>query len=314
MINCVIERGETVDFKQLETFIEVVKLKSFSKAAQRLFLTQPTITSHIQNLENELDTVLLNRSGKCITPTDAGKLLYKHALNIINMRNTAEFDLGVYNGRIQGHLDISSSSVPRQYVLPHILKDFTSKYPDVTFSLTDNDSKKVAENIIDGITDFGIIGAKFYSSQLEYINLIEDRLYAIAPNNSKYPWKEYSVLDKDFLSNENLILREKGSGSRHLLEKEFKENGIDIESLNIISYIEDTETIKKFVELGIGISFISERAIKHEMDLGILKPFAIKDLNLKRKFYFVYHKKRQLSPLSLAFKNFVIDYMSNSTF
>lgn len=300
-----------MDFKQLETFIEVVKLKSFSKAALRLFLTQPTITSHIQNLENELGTVLLNRSGKSITPTEAGKLLYKHALNIISMRNTAEFDLGMYKGKVQGHLDISSSSVPRQYVLPYIIKEFTNKYPDVTFSLTDNDSKKVAENIIEGITDFGIIGAKFNLSQLEYINLIEDKLYAVTPNNSRYPWIEYTELDKDFLYNENLILREKGSGSRHLLEKELKENSIDVESLNVISCIEDTETIKRFVELGIGISFISECAIKHETKLGLLKPFTIKGLDLKRNFYFVYHKKRQLSPLSQAFRNFVTEYVSN---
>ncbi|MGF7056534.1 selenium metabolism-associated LysR family transcriptional regulator [Brassicibacter mesophilus] len=303
-----------MDFRQLETFIEVVKLKSFSKAAQKLFLTQPTVTSHIQNLENEIGTVLLNRSGKKISPTGAGNLLYKYALNIVNMRNMAQFDLGVYKGKIQGHLEISSSSIPRQYVLPYLLKEFTNKYPDVTFSLTDNDSKKVVENIIDGDTDFGIIGAKFHSSQLEYIDLIEDRLYAVVPNNGKYLWEEYSELDKDFLLSEKLILREKGSGTRYLFEKELRENNVDFESLNVVSYIEDTDTIKRFVELGIGISFISERAIKREIQMGILKPYAIKGFSLKRKFYFVYHKKRQLSPLSQAFKDFVIDYVSNPSF
>lgn len=307
-----IESGDILDFRQLETFIEVVNRKSFSKAAQKLYLTQPTVTSHIQNLENELGTFLLNRSGKSISPTEAGELLYKYALNIINMRNMAQFDLGVHKGKVQGHLEISSSSIPRHYVLPPLLKRFTDKYPDVTFTLSDFDSKKVVEGLLDGVTDFGIIGAKFPSPQLEYIELMEDKMYVVAPNTEDYPWEEYSELDIEFLLDKKVILREKGSGTRELLENKLKELGLDLDAFSILAYIEDIETIKKFIELGFGVSFISERAIKREMELGVLKPYSIKGLDLKRKFYFVYHKKRQLSPLSLTFRDFVIEYISNA--
>ncbi|SCG83119.1 LysR family transcriptional regulator [Proteiniborus sp. DW1] len=307
-----IESGDILDFRQLETFIEVVNRKSFSKAAQKLYLTQPTVTSHIQNLENELGTFLLNRSGKSVSPTEAGELLYKYALNIINMRNMAQFDLGAHKGKVQGHLEISSSSIPRHYVLPPLLKQFTDKYPDVTFTLSDFDSKKVVEGLLDGVTDFGIIGAKFPSPQLEYIELMEDKMYVVTPNTKDYPWEEYSELDMDFLLEKKIILREKGSGTRELLENKLKEQGLDLDTFNILAYIEDIETIKKFIELGIGISFISERAIKREMDLGILKPYNIKGLDLRRQFYFVYHKKRQLSPLSLTFRDFVIEYISKA--
>ena len=298
-----------LDFRQLETFIQVVKLKSFSKAAQKLYLTQPTITSHIQNLENELGTILLNRSGKSISPTGAGKLLYKYALNIINMRNMAQFDLGVYEGKIQGHLDISISSIPRHYVLPSLLKDFMSKYPEVTFSITDYDSKNVFDSIIEGNTDFGIVGTYFKSPNLEYINLINDELCVITPNNSDYPWENYSELDPEFLINEKIISREKGSGTRSLIESQFIENDIDYESLKIIAYVDDTDAIKRFVELGVGISFTSKKAIKREVDMGLLKCFTIKGFELKRMFYFIYHKKRQLSPLSKTFKDFVVEYV-----
>lgn len=301
-----------MDFRQLETFVEIVNCKSFSKAAQKLYLTQPTVTSHIQNLENELGTFLLNRSGKNVTPTEAGELLYKYALDIINMRNMAEFDLSAYKGKIQGHLEISCSSIPRHYVLPILLKHFTDKHPNVTFSLTDYDSKKAVESIIDGFTDFGIIGAKFSTPQLEYIDLIEDKLFVVVPNTAEYPWEKYAELDISFLMDKRIILREKGSGTRDLLENKLKEQGLDLESLNVAAYIEDIEAIKKFIELGIGISFISERAIKKEVDMGILKPYSIKGLDLKRKFYFVFHKKRKLSPLSLTFKDFVIDYISKN--
>lgn len=298
-----------LDFRQLETFIQVVKLKSFSKAAQKLYLTQPTITSHIQNLENELGTVLLNRSGKSISPTGAGKLLYKYALNIMNMKNMAQFDLGVYQGKIQGHLDISISSIPRHYVLPLILKDFMEKYPEVTFSITDYDSKNVFDSIIEGNTDFGIVGTYFKSPNLKYIELIDDELCVITPNNDDYPWPNYTELDADFLVNEKIITREKGSGTRSLIESQLADNDIDFDALKIIAYVDDTDAIKRFVELGIGISFTSRKAVKREIEMGLLKCFTIKGLQLKRVFYFIYHKKRQLSPLSKTFKDFVVEYV-----
>lgn len=301
-----------MDFRQLETFVEVVKLNSFSKAAEKLFLTQPTITSHIQNLENELGTILINRLGKKITTTDAGKLLYKHAVNIINMRNTAEFDLGVYKGKIQGHLDISSSSIPRQYVLPYILKEFTHKYPDITFSISDNDSRNVIENILSGVSDFGIVGARFHSNHLDYIDLMEDELVIVTPNDDNYKWKVNSKLDLESIRQDNIILREKGSGTRLLFEKSLKDQGIDLNKLNVIACIRDTETIKKFIELKLGISVISKRAVEREVEMGLFNTYSIKNLALKRRFYFVYHKNRHLSPLGQTFKDFVLDYISKN--
>ncbi|RKD33154.1 selenium metabolism-associated LysR family transcriptional regulator [Thermohalobacter berrensis] len=298
-----------MDFRQLETFVEVAKAKSFSEAGKKLYLTQPTVTNHIQNLEKELGTLLLNRCGKKVSLTEAGTILFKYAIDIINMRDMAQFDLGMYKGKIEGHLKISSSSIPKHYVLPYILKEFTKKYPHVTFSLTSRDSKDVVESILNNYTDFGIIGAKYESRQLEYIDLIEDNIVIVTPNNDNYPWEIGKKLDKDFLLNQNIIMREKGSGTRLLVEKVFKENNIDLNSLNIKACIEDIETIKKFVELDLGISFISERAVKKEVNQGILKTFKIKNLNLSRKFYFVYHKNRQLSPLAKAFKEFVIEYI-----
>lgn len=113
-----------MDFRQLETFIEVANLKSFSRAAEKLYITQPTVTNHIQNLEKELGTLLINRSGKNISLTEAGSLLYEYAINIINTCEMAKFDLASYKGRIQGHINIYSSSVPRKHILPNIMVSF----------------------------------------------------------------------------------------------------------------------------------------------------------------------------------------------
>ncbi|WP_077370057.1 selenium metabolism-associated LysR family transcriptional regulator [Anaerosalibacter sp. Marseille-P3206] len=297
-----------MDLRQLETFLEVCKYKSFSKAADKLFITQPTVTSHIQNLEKELGTVLINRTGKNMSLTQTGNILFKYALDIINTCEMAKFDLSSYRGKINGHLDISSSSVPRQYLLPKILKEFISIYPDVTFSLKDKDSKQVIKSILSWETDFGIVGAMYPSNNLEYIELMEDRLLLVTANNENFPYNNFETLELDILFKENLIFREKGSGTRELLEKTLKSNNISSSSLKILAYIEDTETIKNLISLGAGVSFLSERTVQDKYSLERFKVFNVKNLDLSRKFYFVYHKNRQLSPLSETFKDFVLEY------
>lgn len=295
-----------MEFRQLETFIEVANLKSFSKASKVLFITQPTVTNHIQNLEKELDTILINRYGKSITLTHAGNLFYKYAVNIINSCEMAKFDLASYKGKIQGHLHIHSSSVPIRNVLPNVISKFLIKHPDVTFTLSEKDSKEVTDTILNGESDFGIVGAKYDINHLEYIDLVEDRLLVIVPKGSKYGSENYSYISRDVLTEEKVLFREKGSGTRDLIEQTLNKNDIHLDSLNIIGYINDTESIKKLVSLGVGIGFISEKSLKN-IELKNFNAFYIEGIDFKRKFYFAYHRHRQLSPLSDTFKEFILE-------
>ncbi|WMM26853.1 selenium metabolism-associated LysR family transcriptional regulator [Tissierella sp. MB52-C2] len=302
-----------MDFRQLETFVEVARLKSFSKAAEKLYITQPTVTNHIQNLEKELGTLLINRFGKKLTLTDAGNLLYKYAINILNSCEMAKFDLASYQGKIQGHLHIYSSSVPRKYLLPTIIKNFLNSYPDVSFTIGDKDSQEVVKGILDGETDFGILGAMHSSNNLRYIDLMEDRLVVITPNSSKFPEDNFSSIKKDILFNENIILREEGSGTRKLVENALQKSKVSLNKLNVVAYVEDTEAVIELVSLGVGISFLSEKAIQSSLSLNKYKAFYIDDLDFTRKFYFAFHKNRQLSPLSEAFKNYILDFAKDQT-
>lgn len=300
-----------MDLRQLETFVEVAKLKSFSKAAEKLYITQPTVTNHIQNLENELGTILINRLGKTITLTEAGNILFQYAINILNTCDKAKFDLATYKGKIEGHINIYTSSVPRNYLLPLIINSFLKIYPDVTFTIGDGDSKKVINSILDGETDFGILGAKYPSNNLKYLNLLDDEIVLITPYNDKFPYENFSYIDKDVLFKEKFIMREEGSGTRVLVEEVLQKSKISIEKINIIAYVEDTNTIKELVSLGVGVSFLSKIAIKNDLELKRYKAFYIKDLSFTRKFYFVYHKNRQLSPLSEKFKDFMLKYIKD---
>ncbi len=297
-----------MEFNQLESFIKVVKLKNFSKAAEELFLTQPTVSNNIQNLEKELNTVLLNRKSKNITLTDTGEQFYKYALELINTRDKAKYTIKKYKGKIEGNLEISASSIPEQYVLPYIIKDFSKLFPKVTFTINHNNSKAVVESILKGYTNFGIVGAKYCSDILEFIDFYEDELLLAVPNNHNYPLQPYEELNIDFLLKEKFIFRKVGSGTRLLIEQSLGNKHINLDDLNITSLIESNEMIKKMVELEYGISFISKIAIKNEIDLGLIKPYRIKDLNMKRNFYFVYCKNRTLSPIAESFRDFLMNW------
>ncbi|SDK22389.1 selenium metabolism-associated LysR family transcriptional regulator [Natronincola ferrireducens] len=298
-----------MDFKQLESFIAIARFKSFSKAADYLFLTQPTISSHIINLEKQLNTTLINRINKKISLTKAGEILYDYAINIINLKESAKFKLGEFKGKIMGNIELACSSIPEQYIVPDIIYQFNILYPDVTFTMSRYDSKQVVEGILHGEVDFGIVGVELPHSQLKYIELTQDEIVLVTPHHEPYSSLEPEVDIKAILE-ERFIMREKGSGTRSLLENTLKKYDKGIKDLNIIAYIESTEAIKQCIRKGLGVSFLSNRAVEGEVNHGLLKTFKIKDLEMNRNFYLVYHKYRSPSPLEMAFHKMVFEYFS----
>lgn len=293
-----------MDFKQLESFVTIAKLKSFSKAADKLYLTQPTISNHIHLLEKELGTILFNRTNKNITLTRAGDILYEYAISILNKKEHAYFSLNEFKGKIEGILEISSSSIPELYYLTDQICAFSAKYPDVKYSLMKYDTRQVTEKILSGDIDFGIVGAKRDTNQLEYIEVMDDDIALVVPVHG--PLSQYEAITTENCINLPMVLREDGSGTRTAVQDYLISKGIDTDSLNIVAEVESNETIKKFVELGLGVSFVSKRSVEKEVKDGLLKCLPIDGQFISRKFYFVYHKKRVLSPLSETFKNFIL--------
>ncbi|SCY05233.1 selenium metabolism-associated LysR family transcriptional regulator [Alkaliphilus peptidifermentans] len=300
-----------MDLRQLETFVAVAKFKSFSKAADHLYLTQPTVSSHIANLEKELNTILINRTNRKISLTKAGDILYDYALNILNLKDGAIYKLGEYKGKIVGNIEIASSTIPEQYILPQLFCQFNKEFPDVTFQMLHYDSQQVVEGIIQDRIDFGIVGAEIPHPQLNYVELINDELVLVTPATSTYASFDEEISIEEIL-NERFIFREIGSGTRKLVESKLADFKFDISSLNVVAYIENTEAIKQCIRSGLGVSFLSQKAITDELKAGSLKSFKIKDLNLERKFYFVYHKYRNPSPLESTFQNFVFNYFQKA--
>ena len=296
-----------MDFKQLEIFVSVAKHKSFSKAAKELFLTQPTVSSHMQNLESELNTVLINRNNKSVTITEPGKILYAHALEILNTRQKALYNLNEYSGKIEGIIDIACSSIPETYVLPGFLKFFINKYPDVKFNISHYDSQDAINEILDEKISFGFVGSKVNNHQIKYIDLVDDELVLIASKNLEIP-NEDGYIDVDDIKNFDFIMRKEGSGTRNLIVKEFEKNKISLDDFNIIAHVENNESIKEMVRIGLGLSFVSYKSAVDYIENNKLSFYKIKNMEFKRNFYFIYSKKKTLTPLEEKFLDGLYKY------
>ncbi len=296
-----------MDFRQIEAFAQVVKLKSFSRAADAVFLTQPTISAHISSLENELGIKLIDRSTKDVIPTKAGKLFYDYAVNLINIRDNAIFKLNEYSEKMSGKVEICSSTVPCQYIMPGLIKGFIKKYPNVTFSLDQMDTRKVTESILQKESELGFVGSMTENDKLVYHHFMEDRLVLITPNNEKFTKKKSDTLELKDITDEKFILREAGSGTRQEFEKALKKAGFNPKSLKIAALMNSTEAVKQAVSLGIGVSVVSAISVEDYVKFGLIKAYNLEGVSLDRAFYLVHHKNVPLSPLSIAFLNYSLE-------
>jgi DNA-binding transcriptional LysR family regulator len=299
-------RSDNVDFKQIEAFINVVRYKSFSKAAKAIYLSQPTISTHINNLETELKTSLFERSSKEVRLTPAGELFYKYALDMINTRNQAFQSIAEYYDRIEGELKIASSTTPCKWILPKVISDFSKLYPLVNFKISGISTGEVISSVLMYDAELGIVGKKIPDAKLEYYGFADDNLVAITPPNEKFNnISEDSISFKD-LMHESFILREQSSATRQVFEAALISSGYDINKLKIISEVRGMETALEFVKSGLGVTIISQNVVKEYMDLKYVRMFHIKDLDLKRKIYLVKQKKRALSPPARVFEKFIL--------
>lgn len=298
-----------MDFKQLEVFVSVVKHESFSKAARELFLTQPTVSSHIQNLEKELDTILINRNTKSITLTSSGKILYDHAIYILNNCKKAIYDIKEYSGKIEGIIDIACSSIPETYILPDFLKSFSTKFPDVKFSISHYDSHYAISEILNEKVSFGLVGSIVNNPQIKYLDLVEDELVLIAPSNFIIP-NENGFIDISNLYNLRFIMRKEGSGTRNLILNTLKKNKFHLDKLDIVAHVESNEAIKEMVKLGLGVSFISYSSCLDYINTKKINVYRLKNISLNRNFYFIYSRKKIFTPLEDKFLNNLYEYFN----
>ncbi|MGE3540609.1 MAG: selenium metabolism-associated LysR family transcriptional regulator [Candidatus Tectimicrobiota bacterium] len=297
------ETMRTLDLRQVEVFYYVAKFRSFSKAAEALLLTQPTISGHIKTLEESLALVLFDRLGREVTLTQAGEVLYTYAKRLLAVKTSALQALQELQGGVSGELLIGGSSIPGQYVLPSILGHFKRQYPDITAVLSITDTMDIIERIVRGDLELGMVGACVPHAQVVYEAFVDDELVlAVA---SDHPWARQKAVSLPELATQPFIHRERGSGSRLVTEHILKQHGFEPAALHTVAEMGSTEAIKQGIKAGIGISILSRIALTDELRAGSVQTVAIEGVALLRHFYLIRHRGRTLSPLCQTFERFV---------
>lgn len=288
-----------MDFRQLEAFINVAKYKNFSKAGKALYLSQPTISLHIANLEKELSVSLFDRTSKEVNLTPAGKEFLTYALDMINTKNKALHHLVNAESAIQGSIQISTSTTPSIVVLPAALKAFRQRHPDVRFVIEEKSSTLILEDVCSHTSDIGIVGMKVENDRFHATHLYDDEIVFISAKNA--PLKD--VVDILEASKYNMIGRTEKSGTRLDLERTMVEQGMDTSLLDNILEVDNMNLIFKLVSENVGFSYTSKSIYNCYKDILPIQTFEIKGLKLIREIYLLTSKKRTQSPAVDDFVN-----------
>ena len=279
-----------MDIKQLEAFVAVAKNQSFSKAAKELYLTQPTISSHIQNLENEMQTSLFNRNSKSITLTDSGYILFNHAIAILNDCKRAVNDIRDYQGKIEGNVDLVYTCVPGEAILPPMIKKFSSQYPGATFTLKNMTHDQAISELNNDNASLCLTSTITESDRLVYTLFSKNDLVLVCP-------PDLDIKNKDgFVSLESfkklpLILKSDESLDGDYLSRKLNSVGINSKDLHIRAYIDSDNLIMSMVSAGIGSTLVTNGLAQYGKRYNNFNIYRIENLSMVSDHYLVYSDK-----------------------
>lgn len=295
-----------MDFKQLQSYITVVKYKSFTTAAEKLGISQPTISTHVRNLEAELGIRLVSRNAKSFEITQRGWEVYESAQEILRVWEQMINRWGEEDEKV---VRLGVSTIPSAYILPEVLPDFRQLHNMVRFEISQGDSRSIIDAVRNGGYDLGLVGMKTEDEALEFQPFYHDRMVLITPAVQPYlSMRNQEPVPLKELFTKPMILRERGSGSRRSAERFMAEMGILEEQLTVIARMNDQESIKNLVAGGLGISIISEKAVQDGSDHGRLLKFPLPGEPADRQFYVIHQKGRLLKRYVELFHDYLLDY------
>ncbi|MGV8980067.1 LysR family transcriptional regulator [Clostridium sp.] len=270
---------------RLTTFITFASTKSFTKSAEVLNITQPAVSQHIKFLEEKYGVRFIEKHGKVFDLTEEGVILLKYAEEIDVLYRAIEMNLK-NKGAISKTYNIGASMTIGGYVLPYLLGKHKKLYENIDVLLQVNNTEEILEKLVSGKLDFALIEGLFDKKKFKYKKFKDDELVlAVSKDHDFAKAKEVGI---DAVINGNLILRERGSGTRDIFENSLIELGYDLNDLKCYMEIGSISAIKSLVELNLGYTIISRETIKKELKIGTIKEVEIKGLSIFREFNFVY--------------------------
>ncbi len=275
--------------RRLQVFHSVARLLSFTKAAESLHMTQPAVTFQVRQLEEYFNTRLFDRTHNRINLTDAGKRVYEYADTIFQIYSEMDNAVREITGDVNGILIVGASTTIAEYMLPALLGDFKTKYPDVNLRLRVSNSDGIVGMVENNVIDLGVVEAEVTNKNLAVELCRVDRLVAVVPPNHEFA--DRKTLDIRELLKYPYICREEGSGTREVILAYLAKIGMSTSELNIIMELGSPEALKGAVEAGIGVTIISRATLNKELKLGTLVSIDL-DPPLERPFSFVHQKQK----------------------
>jgi LysR family transcriptional regulator, transcriptional activator of the cysJI operon len=272
------------DFR-LEVFYTVAKRLSFTKAAAELFITQPAVTKHIHELEEQYKAKLFERKGNYIILTDAGGLLLHHAERVFELYRNVAYEINALSKRKEGLLRIGASTTIAQYIVAPLLAKFRNKFPDVQLSLITGNTAQVEKALLDKEIEIGIIEGYSKNPEISYHEFLKDEIVLVC--SSKHPLANRNSLKPDELKKIRFVLREQGSGTLEVIDHALKQAGINHSELKVEIRLGNTESIKSYLLNSNSMAFLSVHAIVDEVKRAELKIIDVENLSIERSFYLI---------------------------
>ncbi len=269
-----------MDTRQLAAFCTVVERRSFSQAAERLGVTQPAVSLQIRALEKRIGTRLLDRSGRRVEPTEAGWRLYRGAQRMLALEDQLVSELAATaEGEIAGDLVLGASTGPAAIVVPVLLGEFQREHPDVRVFLTVSDTHTVIERVADRELELGIVGASRRHRGVRFEPFFSDQVILACPPGHRFAGRTVTL---DELREETLILMQEGAGVRQIVEDALRRLGVRLRDLDVRLELGLQESVRRAVEAGFGVTFISRTAVESELADGRLAEARVEGLDATR--------------------------------
>lgn len=284
---------------RLKVFSTVANRLSFTKAANELNISQPAVTKHVKEIENQLNTKLFNRNGTTIQLTESGKILLVYAEKVRNLYRDLEFGLSQLNKQEKGKLKIGASTTIAQYILPEILAKFNSYYKHINIELVTHNSEDISTLLKKGQIDLGIVEGESKSSYFNYEIFKPDEIVLVCKSTHPLVQKNFNLKD---LYDVNLIVREQGSGTQEFIQNQLKKSGIDVRKLKIIMQLGSSESLKNYLIHSEAMAFLSINTVLQELKNNQLSVIDIKNFSIERDFNFITLKGEQSELINLFMK------------
>jgi DNA-binding transcriptional LysR family regulator len=296
-----------MDTRQLQAFCTVVEKKSFSQAAEQLGVTQPAVSLQVRALEQRLGQSLLDRSGRRVEPTEAGRRLYRSAQRMLALEEQLLDEVSADDGRLTGTLAIGASTGPGAHLVPLLLCEFQREHPDLHVALSIWDTQTVIDRVVDRQLELGVVGALRRHRSLEFEPLARDEIVLAVPPGHDAAGGTISL---DELKDETLIVMQEGAGVRQVVEEELRRAGLRLRGVEPKLELGLQESVKSAVAAGYGVAFISRTAIEGELAAGRLAAAQVEGVEPARQIYIVRARGRSATRAADAFLSFAKEKLS----